>query len=84
MEIEILKQDKKELDIQLDSLTIAELLRNYLNENGADMAVWKREHPSKPIVLHIEGDNPKSLLKKAITAIEKDLKKYETEFKKEF
>ena len=84
MEIKILKQDKQELDVQIDNLTIVELLREYLNNNGASMAVWKREHPSKPATLHIEGDNPKALLKKAIVAIQKDLKKYETEFKKEF
>jgi len=84
MEVNILKQDKDQLDVEIDNLTMVELLRVYLNDNGAKMAVWKRSHPSKPAVLHIEGPSPKALLKKAITAVEKDLKKYETEFKKEF
>jgi DNA-directed RNA polymerase subunit L len=82
MEIKILKQDKKELDIELDNLTIAELLRNYLNQEGADLAVWKREHPTKPIVLHIEADNPKTFLKKAIEKLRKDLDSTLDEFKK--
>jgi len=82
MEVKVLKQDKKEMDVQIDNITIAELLRVYLNKAGADIAAWKREHPTKPAVLHIEGDNPEKLLKKAIADVQKELDKYSEEFKK--
>lgn len=82
MEVKILKEDKKELDIELDSLTLAELLRVYLNKEGVPMAAWKRDHPSKNPVLHIEADNPKKVLKKAISAAEKELEKLQDDFKK--
>ena len=82
MEIKILKEDKNELDLEIDSLTIAELLRVYLNKEGAEIAVWKREHARKSPILHVKGDNPKKLIKKAITSIEKELSKTAEEFKK--
>jgi DNA-directed RNA polymerase subunit L len=82
MDIKIIKQEKNEMDVELNSLTVAELLRSYLNKEGADMAVWKRDHPSKNPVLHIEGDNPKRLIQKAIASIEKELEKLQEDFKK--
>ena len=82
MEIKILKDEKSEMDIELSSLTIAEVLRVYLNKEGAKLAVWKREHPTKNPILHIEGDNPKKLLKKAIASLEKETDKIVDEFKK--
>ena len=82
MEIKILKDEKNELDIELQSLTIAEVLRAYLNKEGAKLAAWKRDHPTKNPVLHIEADNPKKLLKKAITTLEKEIDRTVDEFKK--
>jgi len=82
MEIKILKDEKTELDVELSSLTIAEVLRVYLNKEGAKLAVWKRDHPTKNPVLHIEADNPKKLLKKAITTLEKEIDATVDEFKK--
>ena len=82
MEIKILKDEKNELDIELSSLTIAEVLRVYLNKEGAKLAAWKRDHPTKNPVLHIEADNPKKLLKKAIATLEKEIDKTVDEFKK--
>ena len=83
MEVKILKTEKNYADIEIDSLTIAEVLRVYLNkESGVKLVAWKREHPFKNPVLHVEADNPKSVIKKAITAIEKDIDKAVDEFKK--
>ena len=82
MEIKILKDEKNTLDVEISSLTIAEVLRVYLNKEGAKLAVWKRDHPTKNPVLHIEADNPKSLLKKAIKTLEKEIDKTVDEFKK--
>ena len=82
MEVKILKDEKNELDVEILSLTIAEVLRVYLNKEGAKMAAWKRDHPTKNPILHIEADNPKKLLKKAIATLEKEIDKTVDEFKK--
>ena len=82
METKIIKQDKKSLDIEIDNLTLVELLRTYLNKQGADIAVWRREHQSKNPVLHIEAEKPKKLLKDSIAVIQKELDKASTDFKK--
>ena len=68
MEVKILKENKTSMDIEIGSLTIAE--------------VWRREHPTKNPVLHIESDNPKKLLKKAISEIEKETDEVVEEFNK--
>ena len=82
MEIKILKDEKNELDIEISNLTIAEILRVYLNKEGAKLAAWRKEHETKNPVLHIEADNPKKLLKNAIKALEKEIDKTVEEFKK--
>ena len=83
MEVKILNQEKNTLDVELDNLTMVEVLRVYLNkESGVKLAAWKRDHPFKNPVLHVEADNPKSALKKAITAVEKDIDNAVSEFKK--
>jgi len=82
MQAKIINEEKTKLDIELGSLTIAEILRVYLNKEGAKLAAWKRDHPTKNPVLHIEADNPKKLLKKAIATLEKEIDKTVDEFKK--
>ena len=82
MNVKILKDEKKVLDIELQSLTIAEVLRVYLNKEGAKVAAWKRDHPTEKPVLHIEADNPKKLLKSAIATLEKEIDKVADDFKK--
>jgi len=85
MNIKILKDNKKELEVQLDNQTIAELVRVYLNEDSnVKLGVWKREHYSKPIIMRIEtnGKTAKKALQDAIIKAQKDLKKYDNEFKK--
>ncbi|MBU3924182.1 MAG: hypothetical protein KJ592_04650 [Nanoarchaeota archaeon] len=82
MEIKILKDEKNELDVEISSLTIVEILRVYLNKEGAKLAVWKRDHPTKNPVLHIEGDHPKKILKATIATLEKEIDTAVTDFKK--
>ena len=82
MEVKILKDEKDELDIEVGSLTIAEVLRVYLNKEGAKLAAWKRDHPTKNPILHIKGDNPKKILKNAIATLEKEIDATIDEFKK--
>ncbi|MBI3333895.1 hypothetical protein HYZ97_00195 [Candidatus Pacearchaeota archaeon] len=57
MQIKILHQDKHQADIQLDNVTVAEILRVYAYKAGADFAAWRREHPSKPVVLKIQSSD---------------------------
>jgi len=53
MEVKILKDSKDEIEVEIDSLTIAEILRVYLNKDSAvTFTAWKREHPTEnPIML---------------------------------
>lgn len=81
MEIKILKDEKGLLDVEFDSLTIAEVLRAYLVENGAKIAAWKRANPRENPVLHIEADDPKKTLKAAIAQIEKEIDSLVNDFK---
>ncbi|RMD46205.1 DNA-directed RNA polymerase subunit L [Candidatus Pacearchaeota archaeon] len=81
MKVKVLKDEKGELEIELDNLTIAEVLRVYLNKQGVKLAAWKREHPTKNPVLCIVADNPKKALKGAIGQIEKEIDKFTSEFK---
>jgi DNA-directed RNA polymerase subunit L len=82
MEITILKDEKTNLDLELDSVTVAEVLRVYLNKEGAKLAVWKQEHPTKNPVLHIEADNPKKMLKDAVKNLQKEIEGAVADFKK--
>jgi DNA-directed RNA polymerase subunit L len=85
MEIKILKDSKNEIEIELESLTIAEILRVYLNKDSDVLfAAWKREHPTKKPILKVKtkSKNVKKLINDAITAIEKDLDNTLENFKK--
>ena len=82
MEVKILKNEKTAMDLELDNVTIAEVLRVYLNKNGAKLAVWKQDHPTKNPILHIEADNPKKTLKDSITQLQKEIDSAVTDFKK--
>ena len=81
MEIKILNSDKDSLEVELGSLTIAEVLRVYLNkDSNVVFAAWKQEHPTKNPILAVKGKNPKKSIKDATVAISKDLDKLEKDF----
>jgi len=85
MEVNVLKSEKDELELELEDLTIAEILRVYLNKDSAvDFAAWKRDHPIKNPVLAVrsKSKNPKKAVADAVGAITKDLEKVEADFKK--
>ena len=85
MEIKILRDEKNELEFQIDNQTIAELVRVYLNEDDSvKLGAWKKEHYSKPLILKIvtDGKSAKKALQDAIAKVRKDLEKYSDEFKK--
>ncbi len=76
MNVEIVKQEKNELEFKIDNLNVAEILRVYLNRQGIDFAAWRREHPSKPIIFRVQSkDGAKKEISEAIKAIGKDLDK---------
>jgi DNA-directed RNA polymerase subunit L len=85
MEVNVLKSEKDQIEIELGNVTIAEILRVYLNKDSSvDFAAWKRDHPTKNPVLAIKskGKNPKKVVADAINAIVKDLDKVDSDFKK--
>jgi len=85
MEYEVLKHDKNEIEIAIQNLTLAEILRVFLNKDSAvEFVAWKRDHPSKPVVLKVEtkGKTAKKAIEDAISAIEKESEKLVASVKK--
>lgn len=85
MDITVLENDKETFEFQLESLTLVEILRVYLNRDSAvSFAAWRREHPTKNPVLRLKtkGKTAKKALTDAIKAIEKDLDKTLADFEK--
>lgn len=77
MNIEILKNEKHDSEIKIDNLTVAEILRVYLYEAGVDFAAWRREHPSKPLLMKIQSTDKgvKKAVADAVNLIKKDCDK---------
>ncbi|MDO8460709.1 MAG: hypothetical protein Q7S74_06370 [Nanoarchaeota archaeon] len=75
MNIEILKQEKNEVELKLDNTTVAEILRVYLDKQGAEFVAWKRDHPAKPLLMRIQtsGKTVKKEVSDAVSAIKSDL-----------
>lgn len=85
MEIKVLKEEKDNIQLQINNTTIAELLRAYLNEDDSVvLAAWKRDSISKPTVFEVKtkGKSAKKAIEDAAAKIEKETEKYLEEFKK--
>jgi len=85
MEVKILKNEKEEILVEVDNLTLIELLRVYLNKDSAVIFVaWKREHYTKNPILKVKtkGKTAKKALNDAIALVIKELDKLEADFKK--
>lgn len=84
MKIEILKQDKNDLELKIDNPTVAEILRVYLNAQGIEFAAWKKEHPTKPAIMKFQssGKTLKKAVSDAVESIKKDLDKISSAVKK--
>jgi DNA-directed RNA polymerase subunit L len=81
----VLKNEKDHLELEIDNLTVAELLRNALWEDSSvTIASWKREHPTKNPVLIIktDGKSAKKVLIDCMEKIEKTTDKIREEVKK--
>ena len=76
MEIKFLKNTKNEVEVQIQDLTLAEILRVYLNnEPEVTFVAWKREHMTEKPILKIKTKDKdvKVIVKSAIETITKDL-----------
>lgn len=85
MEINVLKSSKDEIEVEVDSITIVEILRVYLNKDSSvTFAAWKRDHPTKKpaLLVKTKGKIAKKAIDDAVSAIKKDLEKFEVDFKK--
>ncbi|MFH1823217.1 MAG: RpoL/Rpb11 RNA polymerase subunit family protein [archaeon] len=87
MELKIITNEKNKLEIEMDNLTMAELLRNELwNDKATELAAWRRDHPSKDpiLVLQTKGKSPQKVLSDTIDRIQKLNKDIISSFKKVF
>ena len=85
MEIKVLKNSKEEMEIEVGSLTIAEIVRVYLNKDSAvSFAAWTRDLPSDhpKLLVQTKGKTAKKAVNDAVSAITKDLDKVSGDFKK--
>ncbi len=85
MDMKILKQEKDEIEVELDNLTLAEILRVFLNKDSAvSFAAWRRDHPTKKPVLRVKtkGKTASKAIKDAVSAVEKDLDSILKDFEK--
>lgn len=85
MELKTLKNEKNEIELESDNLTLIEILKEYLNEDSSvTFAAWKRNHPTKNPVLKVktQGKTAKKAINNAISTITKELDKIEADFKK--
>ncbi len=85
MEIKVLNDSKDEIEVEIEELTLVEILRVYLNKDSSvTFAAWKREHPTKSPVLKVKtkGKAAKKAVNDAVSAIVKDLDKVEKDFEK--
>lgn len=83
MDVKIIHEEKDSIDVEVDSLTIVEILRVYLNkDSNVVFAAWKRDHPTEKPILSVKGKNLKKSIKNAVSSIVKDLDKVEKDFSK--
>jgi len=84
MELNILKSSKDEMEVEIGSVTLVEILRVYLNKDaGVTFAAWKQKHPTEKPILKVQtkGKTPKKAINDAVNSITKDLDKVEKDFK---
>jgi DNA-directed RNA polymerase subunit L len=85
MEIKILNESKEAIEFKVNSVTIAEILRVYLNKDSAvKFAAWKREHQTEDPIVKVEtkGKSVKKAISDAVDTITKELGVLEADFKK--
>lgn len=85
MELKVLKSEKDEMEVEIADLTLAEILRVYLNKDSdVSFAAWRRKHPTEAPVLKVKtkGKTASKAIKDAVSAVTKDLDKTLKDFEK--
>ena len=84
MNIEIVNAEKDDVELKIDNPTIAEVMRVYLNEQDVKFVAWRREHPSKPVIMRIQASSGtvKKAVSEAVAAVHKDISAIEAVVKK--
>jgi DNA-directed RNA polymerase subunit L len=85
MKVKIIKSSKDEIEIEIEHVTIAEILRVYLNKDpSVDFVAWKREHSTENPILKVKTKNKAAtkVINNAISSIEKDLDRILNDFEK--
>ena len=73
-----MKDEGNVLEIELNDLTIAEVIRVYLHKNeDVEFAAWRRDYPTKPMILRVEvkKGSARKAVQEAIEQIEKESEK---------
>ncbi len=75
MNVEVISHSANECEVRVDNLTVAEILRVYLNEQGIKFAAWRRDHLTQPPILRIEssGKTVKKAIAEAVSGVSKDV-----------
>lgn len=84
MELKFLKTEKNAVEVEFPDLTMAEILRVYLNKDSSvTFAAWKREHMTVNPVLKVEtkDKDAKAALTEAAKAIIADVDAVSKDFK---
>lgn len=85
MEVKVLSSEKNEMELEVGSVTVAEILRTYLNkDNSVSFAAWRREHHTDNPNLKVKtsGKTAEKAVKDSIKEITKDLDKVSSDFSK--
>jgi len=85
MKVTYIKDEKNDAEIEIDNVTIAELLRIYLvKDDAVSFVAWRKEHPTKNPILKVKtsGKGVRKAVEDAIGKIKKELDKLESDFKK--
>lgn len=85
MDLEILKEEKNEIEVAFEDITIPEILRVYLNKDSSvDFVAWKQEHPTKKPILRVvtTRKTAKKAINDAIDSIIKELDNFAEDVKK--
>ena len=70
----VIKNEKNHLEMEIENLTIAETIRNFLwEDSNVKFAAWKRQHPTENPVLIVktDGKTAKKAISDAISRIDK-------------
>ncbi|MGV8142347.1 MAG: hypothetical protein ACP5NS_01780 [Candidatus Pacearchaeota archaeon] len=75
MNVEVISHSANECEVSVDNITVAEILRVYLNEEGIKFAAWRRNHLTQPAIFRIEssGKTVKKSISEAVSVISKDI-----------